>query len=344
MARTVKIGRVKGSMWYTDLTNVTPLDGDMWFDKSTSSVYQYKNNKWEKIDKLPTKVSELINDADYVNLETLNDAIDGVEDKIPYGDRTYVYVNGLTSSNTIQDLIDYLTDFNLFDETKKYKYYLKFSDDTILENIQIKYSAVTKPTRKTVYNITSIIRGNQNILIYIGSILSENLSTITIKQLKQQHNQIATMQDIADLVNSAPETLDTLGELAQAFSENKEVVEALNEAITNKADKTYVDEKDQQLFASIVNLVQQLETNKANKTDVYTKVEVDEKIANIDVSGGVSEEEVLNIIEENSVETDSMSIGVSTNYNTSSDTQIPTTKAVYQMIEKAINSVLEAEY
>lgn len=42
---------------------------------------------------------------------------------------------------------------------------------------------------------------------------------------------------VADLVNSAPETLDTLGELATAFQENKEVVEALDASITNKQNK-----------------------------------------------------------------------------------------------------------
>ena len=49
-------------------------------------------------------------------------------------------------------------------------------------------------------------------------------------------------QKIADLVDSAPETLNTLGELAAAFQENEEVVDILNEAIVNKADKTYVNE------------------------------------------------------------------------------------------------------
>ena len=39
---------------------------------------------------------------------------------------------------------------------------------------------------------------------------------------------------VAALVNSAPETLDTLGELATAFNENKEVVDALDAAITTK--------------------------------------------------------------------------------------------------------------
>ena len=41
-------------------------------------------------------------------------------------------------------------------------------------------------------------------------------------------------EQISALVNSAPETLDTLGELASAFQENDEVVDVLNEAITTK--------------------------------------------------------------------------------------------------------------
>lgn len=49
-------------------------------------------------------------------------------------------------------------------------------------------------------------------------------------------------EKIAGLVDSAPETMDTLGELAAALQENSDVVDVLNEAIVNKADKTYVDE------------------------------------------------------------------------------------------------------
>ena len=50
-----------------------------------------------------------------------------------------------------------------------------------------------------------------------------------------------TNTKIADLVNSAPDTLDTLGELATAFQDNKEVVDVLNDAITTKADVDYVE-------------------------------------------------------------------------------------------------------
>ena len=108
MAQTVKIGRVKGNMWYTNLTDINPLEGDMWFDKNTSSIYQYKNNEWVKIDKLPTKVSELINDADYVDSERLTDVVDSLETQIKYGGRKYHYSINLTTANTIKELVDEL--------------------------------------------------------------------------------------------------------------------------------------------------------------------------------------------------------------------------------------------
>jgi hypothetical protein len=46
---------------------------------------------------------------------------------------------------------------------------------------------------------------------------------------------------IADLVGAAPETLDTLAELAEGLTANRDVVEVLNDAIELKADITYVD-------------------------------------------------------------------------------------------------------
>jgi hypothetical protein len=44
--------------------------------------------------------------------------------------------------------------------------------------------------------------------------------------------------ELANLVNSAPATLDTLGEIATAMQENTEVVDALNQAITSKANQS----------------------------------------------------------------------------------------------------------
>lgn len=49
--------------------------------------------------------------------------------------------------------------------------------------------------------------------------------------------QTYTDGKIADLINSAPTTLDTLGEIATAMAENADVVEALNDAIRSKASQ-----------------------------------------------------------------------------------------------------------
>ena len=49
-----------------------------------------------------------------------------------------------------------------------------------------------------------------------------------------------TDTQVANLVNSAPETLNTLGELATALQENDELTEALNSAISTKANSSEV--------------------------------------------------------------------------------------------------------
>jgi len=45
-------------------------------------------------------------------------------------------------------------------------------------------------------------------------------------------------QSIKDIIGAAPATLDTIGELADAVTKNKDGVQAINDGITKKADKT----------------------------------------------------------------------------------------------------------
>ena len=55
-----------------------------------------------------------------------------------------------------------------------------------------------------------------------------------------QANRYADAQiteKINDLINGAPATLDTLKEIADEISKNKDLVDALNSAIGNKVDK-----------------------------------------------------------------------------------------------------------
>lgn len=50
-----------------------------------------------------------------------------------------------------------------------------------------------------------------------------------------------TDQKIADLINGAPSTLDTLGEIAEAMQDNGDVVEALEAAIGTKANQAEIE-------------------------------------------------------------------------------------------------------
>lgn len=97
---------------------------------------------------------------------------------------------------------------------------------------------------------------------------------------------------IKDLVNSAPDTLDTLGELATAIKNNEDVVAAIQDSITNKADRTEVYDKatiDKKLAAitfdpeTLNNFYNKTEVDtklglKANLADVYTQTQIDGKL------------------------------------------------------------------
>lgn len=62
---------------------------------------------------------------------------------------------------------------------------------------------------------------------------TDNVATQTLASAKSY-----TDTKVAELIDSAPETLDTFKEIADAFAENDEVLKALNSAIGNKVNKT----------------------------------------------------------------------------------------------------------
>ena len=73
--------------------------------------------------------------------------------------------------------------------------------------------------------------------------LSKPVSTATQTAIDDAYanSNAYTDQKIADLINGAPSTLDTLKEIADAMAENDGVVEALNVSIGTKAAQTEVD-------------------------------------------------------------------------------------------------------
>ena len=78
---------------------------------------------------------------------------------------------------------------------------------------------------------------NRNNPLSIGEAIAELYNNKSDKAYV--NTQISSA--IADLVDTAPDTLNTLGELATAIQENDSVIDTLDAAITNKADKTEVE-------------------------------------------------------------------------------------------------------
>ena len=73
--------------------------------------------------------------------------------------------------------------------------------------------------------------------------MEKPVSTAQQTALDALHAQLTAYADkaIADLINGAPSTLDTLGEIAAAMEENADVVSALNEAVGRKANAAEFD-------------------------------------------------------------------------------------------------------
>jgi len=76
-------------------------------------------------------------------------------------------------------------------------------------------------------------------------------------------------QKVADLVNSAPTTLDTLGEVATAIQNNASVVEALNNSIGNKANASDVTALTTRVGTTESNITS-LQSSKADKSELFS--------------------------------------------------------------------------
>lgn len=173
-----------------------------------------------------------------------------------------LYIKNLTVNINIswspisQESLDYI--LSNAANTKKitislspYTYYrLTESNKTLAANKNITLELIT--TNYVDDNRLSLIKTNgdgSQFLANDGSYktISNNLSTfnndagfitdipedyITKSEVEEEVNNA-----ISELIDSAPETLDTLGEIATALNNNTGVIDILNQAIANKSDK-----------------------------------------------------------------------------------------------------------
>lgn len=106
-----------------------------------------------------------------------------------------------------------------------------------------------------------------------GSNLTSQLAAIVADVALKANKTDVTAEisaAISALIDGAPETYDTLKEIATYIDGHQDVVDGLNAAIGNKADKTTVD-----ALQTTVSEIQAAVALKANAADVYTKSEAD---------------------------------------------------------------------
>jgi hypothetical protein len=116
-----------------------------------------------------------------------------------------------------------------------------------------------------------------------GSIDLSDYETKVESQNKLQEAKSYTDTAIANLVDSAPETLNTLNELAVAIQENEDVVEILNQSIGSKQDAlvsgTNIKTVNGESLLGEGNIV--VSGGESDMSNYYTKEEIDNTVGDI---------------------------------------------------------------
>ena len=101
--------------------------------------------------------------------------------------------------------------------------------------------------------------------------MAKPVSTAQQAALDALYEQLTayTLQKIADLINGAPSTLDTLGEIAQAMKENESLVAALDVAIGKKANSAEFDSHVKDTTAHITAAERNNWNSKANASHTH---------------------------------------------------------------------------
>ena len=215
-----------------------------WNETTTSAAAFIKNKPT-----IPSATSQLKNDSDYTTSKFVTNAL---KSKVDIKEGWDLSENNLTSA--------LITKINNAD-AKAHTH----SNYATLENIEEAYTTAEKNKLKNiaagaqVNSITGVKgdseteyrTGNVNITkanIGLGSVdnttdVNKPVSTAQQKAIDAAYanSNKYTDKKIADLINGAPETMDTLKEVSDAINASKSVEEALNKAIGTKANQTELD-------------------------------------------------------------------------------------------------------
>ncbi|MDN6290229.1 MAG: hypothetical protein L0J63_08050 [Tetragenococcus koreensis] len=153
------------------------------------------------------------------------------------------------------------------------------------KNIQIKHYDGTERIDlfpKTVGDIVNLNDGT-TLETKIASIISTLSNKVTIQEVDAE---------IEKIVGAAPEALDTLNELATALGDDPNFAASITAEIGSKVDKVSGKSLTTNDFTNALKTkldslsdhstdIADLQTDKADRTEIYTKKEVDARINNL---------------------------------------------------------------
>lgn len=186
-------------------------------------------------EELPTKVSELDNDANYAFKED----VPTDEELNAFGEAIVQEIEGQLETKVDQSYITNL-ELNIIDNLDKKldkanKIELE-SDEIDLNKEYGEYDWFSANAANRAYRVYS------NLLEELEDEIPHNTSELNNDAgfINSLPSDLATHDDITkaigDLVGAAPETLDTLEELAKGLASNRDVVAVLNDSIETKAN------------------------------------------------------------------------------------------------------------
>ena len=187
--------------------NVSDLNNDAGY------LVQRDLTDYAKLENLPTKVSELENDSDYATISDLPTKTSELEN-----DSDFSYVSDIPTKVS---------------ELENDSSYLVRSDIASIDSHVADFDNPHKVLKSQVGlgNVDNTSDADKPLSIAQKKYIDDSYA----------NSNAYTDQKIADLIGGAPETLDTLKEVAEAIAESKDVETALNNAIGTKANQTELD-------------------------------------------------------------------------------------------------------
>jgi hypothetical protein len=292
----------------TDFINNIIKIGDgvhIWDELPNANIFDLSNyyDKYEideKLDDLTISGVDLSNYYDKTEIDNIVDNIDSL-DLTNYYNKSEIY-----NKNEVDILIDNIDTSieneineavtNLVDSTPDYINTLDGLSDAILNAGNVVDGLIislgSKLTKSDIISfdnsitITPSTSGNSVDIKINEEILSNIVSNPGNVDLSDYYNKLEVdnlvNSGLAELVNSAPEYIETLNDLENAINSAGNVVDGIIESIATKANSSDLDNYYNKSQVDI--LINDIDIPDVDLTNYYNKIEIDEKFDNIDIS------------------------------------------------------------